>query len=119
MQRANVLIRSFLAADNGSCLALFDQNCPEYFDPGERADYAAFLESRPAGYELCLLDTAGRGVRQCCISPPARSPHRFSPVLGRALSSAFHRAGGHSSIALRWSSIACNNGTRASFPWDP
>jgi len=31
----------------------------------------------------------------------------FSLVLERALSSAFHRAGGRSSIALRWSSIAC------------
>lgn len=54
MPRATISIRPFSASDRHSCLALFDQNCPEFFDPGERADYLEFLESSPAGYELCL-----------------------------------------------------------------
>ncbi|HKR75059.1 MAG TPA: GNAT family N-acetyltransferase [Rhodanobacter sp.] len=45
-----------MAADTAACLGLFDGNCPEFFAPNERADYAAFLGSRPAGYELCLVD---------------------------------------------------------------
>jgi GNAT superfamily N-acetyltransferase len=98
MQRANVLIRSFLAADNGSCLALFDQNCPEYFDPGERADYAAFLESRPAGYELCLLDghcvgafgvceraEGGVALRWILIAPAAQGQGVGTTMMARAL----------------------------------
>ena len=40
-------------ADAAACLAIFDANCPEYFAPNERADYARFLEDLPEGYEVC------------------------------------------------------------------
>jgi GNAT superfamily N-acetyltransferase len=43
---------SFLAG----CLELFDQNCPGYFAPNEKADYQAYLSSRPACYKLCLSE---------------------------------------------------------------
>ncbi len=33
---------------------LFDANCPEFFAPNERLDYAEFLDSNLLGYELCL-----------------------------------------------------------------
>lgn len=36
-----------------ACLAIFDANCPEYFAPNERSDYAEFLEDPPEGYEVC------------------------------------------------------------------
>lgn len=40
-------------ADTAACLAIFDANCPEYFAPNERADYARFLADLPEGYEVC------------------------------------------------------------------
>ncbi len=98
MSRAKVSIRSFHAADHGSCLALFDQNCPEYFDPGERADYAAFLESQPAGYELCLLEghcvgafgvcertAGGAALRWILIAPAAQGQGVGTAMMVRAL----------------------------------
>jgi GNAT superfamily N-acetyltransferase len=50
--------RAFTAADTAACLALFDANYPEYFAPNERADYCAFLDAMPDGYEVCELDGA-------------------------------------------------------------
>lgn len=38
------------------CIALFDENCPAYFAPVERADYEAFLSAGPPGYTRCELD---------------------------------------------------------------
>ena len=46
--------RSFRAPDTNACLAIFDRNCPAFFAPEERVDYAAFLAGEPATYELCL-----------------------------------------------------------------
>ena len=37
------------ADDRGACLAMFDANCPDFFAPNERADYALFLEAMAAG----------------------------------------------------------------------
>jgi len=50
--------RAFASADIPACLALFDGNCPAYFAPNERADYRAFLDAAPEGYEVCMLDGA-------------------------------------------------------------
>ncbi len=50
--------RAFTGTDTTACLALFDANCPEYFAPNERADYRAFLDAMPDGYEVCELDSA-------------------------------------------------------------
>lgn len=36
------------------CLALFDANCPDFFAPNERTDYAEFLNQSPKGYLLVL-----------------------------------------------------------------
>lgn len=54
--------RAFTATDTAACLALFDANCPEYFAPNERADYRAFLDAMPDGYEVCELDGATAGA---------------------------------------------------------
>lgn len=51
---APITFRSFRAADTTACLAIFDLNCPAFFAPEERAEYAAFLGGEPATYELCL-----------------------------------------------------------------
>ena len=54
--------RAFASTDIPACLALFEANCPEYFAPNERADYRAFLDAAPDGYEVCELDGAIAGA---------------------------------------------------------
>jgi GNAT superfamily N-acetyltransferase len=39
-----------------ACLALFDENCPDFFAPNERADYEAFLDGGQEGYRVGLRD---------------------------------------------------------------
>ena len=39
-----------------ACLAIFDRNCPEFFAPNERPDYADFLRRADDGYRLCRID---------------------------------------------------------------
>jgi N-acetylglutamate synthase-like GNAT family acetyltransferase len=64
--------RPYESSDREACLALFDENCPEYFAPAEREAYAAFLDKSAddyvvyvfggklaGGYGLCLVS---RGV---------------------------------------------------------
>ena len=41
-----------------ACLALFDANCPAYFAPNERDEYAEFLAADPSGYEICTVDNS-------------------------------------------------------------
>ena len=48
--------RPYTENDADVCLKMFDANCPRYFAPNERADFAAFLATNPNGYELCLVD---------------------------------------------------------------
>jgi hypothetical protein len=45
--------KPYHATDRSACLALFDENCPEYFAPGERDDYATFLDSATENYVVC------------------------------------------------------------------
>lgn len=54
--------RAYTTADAAACLALFDANCPGHFAPNERADYSAFLDAVPDGYEVCGLDGAIAGA---------------------------------------------------------
>lgn len=55
-QNTEPQFRDFMAADRTSCLLLFDMNCPAYFAPNERDDYAQFLETHASQYKVCLLD---------------------------------------------------------------
>ena len=59
MSRASVQrvihFRSFSKADRDFCLELFDANCPEFFAPGERADYEAFLRASPDFYRVGIV----------------------------------------------------------------
>jgi GNAT superfamily N-acetyltransferase len=45
-------LRAFEPKDRHACLALFDDNCPEFFAANERADYAAFLDAAPQSYRV-------------------------------------------------------------------
>jgi GNAT superfamily N-acetyltransferase len=51
-----VCFRPYTAGDAERCLILFDKNCPEYFAPNERRDYANFLASNPGDYEVCIAN---------------------------------------------------------------
>jgi len=48
------IFRAFRQSDEGHCLRLFDANCPEYFAPGERDEYAAFLSAASPSYRVCV-----------------------------------------------------------------
>ncbi len=43
----DTVLRPFAPEDAAACLALFDGNTPRYFAPGERAEFAAFLQALP------------------------------------------------------------------------
>ena len=50
-----VSFRAYTSADQGTCLAIFDANCPLFFAPNERIDYRDFLDALPEGYEVCQI----------------------------------------------------------------
>lgn len=50
--------RIYARSDLSQCLALFDENCPAFFAPNERADYEDFLRREPSQYRVCVV--AGR-----------------------------------------------------------
>ena len=58
-----VRFRAWSREDREACLSIFDANCPSFFAPNERSDYASFLDTAPDGYEVCEL--AGRVVGAC------------------------------------------------------
>ena len=52
-------IRPFTPADLPGCLALFDSNCPPFFDPSERADYEQFLRDPDDHGDYFVLEREG------------------------------------------------------------
>jgi hypothetical protein len=59
--------RPYEAADRDRCLAIFDENCPEYFAPGERAGFAEFLDRSADDYCVCVLNGRVSGGYGLCI----------------------------------------------------
>ena len=55
--------RPYTTADAEACLRLFDSNVPRYFDPSERADFAAFLAAPTCPY---LVGIAPDGAVLAC-----------------------------------------------------
>lgn len=53
-------VRPYAASDRDACLALFDGNTPRFFDPSERAGFAAWLEASTQPY--LLIERSGRIV---------------------------------------------------------
>lgn len=51
--------RAYEARDRSACLELFDANCPDSFAPNEREEYADFLDSEAAEYEICVWGEGG------------------------------------------------------------
>ncbi|HEU5046302.1 MAG TPA: GNAT family N-acetyltransferase [Rickettsiales bacterium] len=50
--------RPFQPFDNEACLALFDQNCPDYFAPNERREFAQYLYVQ--GHEYRVYEHRGK-----------------------------------------------------------
>jgi GNAT superfamily N-acetyltransferase len=56
-------VRSYKRNDQDACVAIFESNMPDYFDPHDRADLISFLDELPGPYYVCVL--AGRGICAC------------------------------------------------------
>jgi N-acetylglutamate synthase-like GNAT family acetyltransferase len=52
--------RPFQSSDTEACLALFDQNCPDFFAPNERAEFAEYLQHQ--GQEYWLYEHEGQVI---------------------------------------------------------
>lgn len=48
--------RDYEPRDHGECLSVFDENCPAFFAPNERADYIAFLTGDSRHYVVAMLE---------------------------------------------------------------
>src|SRR5690348_12065716 len=62
------------------CLALFDANCPVFFAPNERADYAEFLNKKLNGYFVSVIDNEIRGAFGL-INENAPGRHRLNWIM--------------------------------------
>lgn len=104
--------RDFTPADTSACLAIFDLNCPAFFAPEERADYADFLAGEPGTYELCLCGDrvagafglipgeAGRARLNWILRDPAVKGGRIgSAMMRRAIAKARELGAAHIDIA--------------------
>jgi GNAT superfamily N-acetyltransferase len=58
-----MLVRPYKRNDQDSCVAIFESNMPDYFDPHDRADLISFLDDLPGPYFVC--EVPGRGVAAC------------------------------------------------------
>ena len=59
---SDISFRPYCHADLRACLDIFDANCPRYFAPNERDEYAAFLADAPDGYTVCELKGNAAGA---------------------------------------------------------
>jgi predicted GNAT family N-acyltransferase len=69
------VLRPYSLRDLAACLAIFDGNAPRFFAPGERADFAGFLEALPhADQPYLVLERDGQviGCGGLSIEPEKR-----------------------------------------------
>lgn len=90
--------RRYEPADRSSCLALFGENCPEFFAPNEHEDYVEFLDNRTQNYFVCLLNDrvvgayglyplagGGAALHWIMLSPSAQGVGLGSAIMARVL----------------------------------
>lgn len=90
---SNLSFISYTAKDKAACLQLFDLNCPAFFAPNERDDYAAFLDAALSGYELCCQDQVVVGAfglicrdgQHCALNWILLRPELHGHGVGRAI----------------------------------
>ena len=94
-----LLFRRYETTDQPACLSLFDANCPAYFAPNEREDYAHFLSCRSDLYQVCMLgerivgafglypsSEGGSALHWILLSPLAQGHGLGSIVMSRVIS---------------------------------
>ena len=54
-------VRAYSPADRAACLAVFDSNTPQFFNPGERPDFEKFLDAVDCSYFVMEHDGAIAG----------------------------------------------------------
>jgi ribosomal protein S18 acetylase RimI-like enzyme len=54
-------VRAYSPADRPACLAVFDSNTPQFFDPAERRDFETFLDAVDCSYFVMEHDGAIAG----------------------------------------------------------
>ncbi|KIP67337.1 acetyltransferase [Vibrio harveyi] len=109
---ADISFKYYQSGDREDCLDVFDENCPEFFAPNERSDYADFLDSSPEGYEVCMLggdiigavglsgeESQNQSINWIMISPKAQGLGIGSIFMKRAINLANERGLGHIKIA--------------------
>ena len=74
--------RPYQAADRDACLALFDANCPAFFAPNERGDYAAFLADG-GDYHVALSGGRIVGAEGRVPRLHIAASHRSAPFFAR------------------------------------
>jgi GNAT superfamily N-acetyltransferase len=92
--------RPYTSSDRATCRALFDQNCPRFFAPNERAGYEEFLDTWAAHYQVCLLDgqvvgafgilpdpEQGHALRWIVLTPTLQGQGLGSAIMNRVLGS--------------------------------
>ena len=101
----NITFRLFTGAEKLACLALFDVNCPQFFTPNERVDYAEFLDASPFSYELCAVNgevvgafgLSENGLQQSSLKWVLLNPNFQGMGIGSAImnriSAVVHQAG--------------------------
>ena len=68
-----IAVRGYAARDSAACRALFDRNCPAYFAPNERADFADYLAMSGHNYRVCERDGAVMAAFGVVMHAPGRA----------------------------------------------
>ncbi|ASR42205.1 GNAT family N-acetyltransferase [Xanthomonas citri pv. mangiferaeindicae] len=55
-----ITLRPYAPSDFDACLALFDGNCPTFFDRAERDDFARFLSRHATAWHFLVVERDGR-----------------------------------------------------------
>ena len=93
-----ISFRPYEEPDFESCLRIFDENCPAFFAPNERADYSAFLHHVSESYQVCVIqdrvcgafgvldDDSEKRLNWIMIDPGFHGQGIGSAIMNRAIS---------------------------------
>jgi GNAT superfamily N-acetyltransferase len=111
--------RRYEPADRSICLGLFDANCPAYFAPNERSEYAGFLDAGDPSYSVCMVNGAIAGafglraesgrrwsLRWIMLAPAAQGRGIGSAIMQEVVRQVLKLGGGVITIAASHKSAA-------------
>jgi GNAT superfamily N-acetyltransferase len=111
-----IRVRGYAAGDTAACLALFDRNCPTWFAPNERPDFADYLAASGSDYRLCerggatvaafgVTTRSGRARLNWIMVDPAAHGHGIGAAI-MAEAAALARRAGASAIDIAASHLS-------------